>query len=437
MTGSMLDLRGRNVIVFGLGHFGGGVAAAHWLTMQGARVTVVDREPAERLADSIERLAGLAIRYRLGVKDDPTVFAGADLVVASPAIPPANPMLAAARGAGLPITTEIRLFIERCPAVILGVTGTKGKSTTTSMLGAMLQQKFTTWVGGNIGRSLLFDLKQIGPRDLVVLELSSYMLEHLRALRWSPHIAVLTMIAPDHLEWHGSYEAYLKAKQTIVDFQTPGDYVVASETSAAAMAIAAASAGTRIGFGLEGRPRFNLSLPGEHNQLNAQAAFAAAAVAGITRDQAQRALDSFRPLPHRLERVHEAGGIRWYNDSIATIPEAAIVALETFAPRRVIQIIGGSDKKLDMSPLCRAVAARAKAAICIAQLGPALASQLRALGFAGRTHEAPDLPAAVAIARRLAEPGDIVLLSPGCASYGEFTHFEQRGQAFAALARGA
>jgi UDP-N-acetylmuramoylalanine--D-glutamate ligase len=435
MTSAMLDLRGKNVVVFGLGHFGGGVAAAHWLTMQGARVTVVDKEPAEKLADSLAKLEGLAIQFQLGVKDDPSVFDGAELVVASPAIPPSNSMLLAARSAGLPITTEIRLFIERCPAVILGVTGTKGKSTTTAMLGEMLKQKFRTWVGGNIGRSLLFDLKEINARDLVVLELSSYMLEHLRVMRWSPHVAVITMIAPDHIEWHGSYEAYVNAKRTIVEFQSARDFAIANFASREAVRIAESSAGTKLLFGPQSQPRFRLSLPGEHNQLNAQAAYAAASVTGVSWDEAQRALDGFRSLPHRLELVHEAGGIQWYNDSIATIPEAGIVALDTFPPGKVIQIIGGSDKKLDMTPLCRAVAARAKAAICIAQLGPVLARMLEGLGFAERTHQAPDLPAAVAVARRLATAGDIVLLSPGCASYGQFTNFQERGEAFARLAR--
>ncbi len=436
MTASMHDLRGKQVTVFGLGHFGGGVAAAHWLVTQGARVTVVDKEPAEKLAESIAKLDGLAIHFHLGSDTNPDLFKHCDLVVASPAIPPGNPLLGVAREAGVPITTEIRLFIDRCPAPIVGITGTKGKSTTTAMLARILQPRFTTWTGGNIGKSLLLELRNIAPDHLVVLELSSYMLEHLRQARWSPQVAVLTALAEDHGEWHGSHEAYLRAKQTIVAFQHPEDFVIVHEDSSEAIELAGVSPAQRVYYGLANRRRFDLRVPGEHNQLNAQAAFAAASALGITWEEAQQALADFTGLPHRMELVHEADGVRWINDSIATLPEPAILALETFPRGKVIQIVGGSDKKRDMTPLCRALADRAKAAICIAQIGPALAATLRSLGAADKTHEAPDLPAAVAKARQLATAGDIVLLSPGTASYGQFTNFEQRGQTFTRLARG-
>lgn len=430
----MEELRGKKVTVFGLGRFGGNIAASQWLASQGASVTVVDREPAEKMADSVAKLAGHPITFHLGQEIE-SDFSQADFIVASPAILPTNPMLEVARKAGVPITTEIRLFIERCSASIVAVTGTKGKSTTTAMLGRILSSRFTTWVGGNLGGSLLFDLPKIGKDDPVVLELSSYMLEHLRAQRWSPHVAVLTFIAPDHLEWHGGYEPYLKAKQTIVDFQTADDYVIASEASEDSMRIARASRGRLIPFGTEGRKRFELLVPGEHNQLNAQAAFAAASVLGVTWDEAQAALATFKGLPHRLQLVHEQDGVRYYNDSIATIPQAAIAALGSFAAGRVIQIVGGYDKHLDMDGMCRALAERAKASLCIGQLGPSLAERIR--GHGGReVHDCGDLATAVARARELASSGDIVLLSTGCASYGQFTNFEARGDAFARLARG-
>ncbi len=193
---SMEDPRGKRVTVAGLGRFGGGIEVSRWLAGQGARVLVTDRDPAEKLAESVKKLEGLPIEFRLG-EHRAEDFTSADLVVTSPAIPPMNPYLQAATEAGVPVTTEIRLFIERCPCRrILGVTGTKGKSTTTAMLGEVLRTRFTTWVGGNIGGSLLDRLPRMQPDDLVVLELSSYMLEHLRPMRWSPHVAVVTMISP-------------------------------------------------------------------------------------------------------------------------------------------------------------------------------------------------------------------------------------------------
>ncbi len=431
----MLDLRDKNVIVFGLGHFGGGITTAKWLISQGAKVTVIDNSPRPSMADSIAQLDGLKIRFFLGEEAKNPPLSGCDLLVASPAIPPHNPLLIHARAASIPITTEIRLFIERCRARILGVTGTKGKSTTSAMLAAMLQQRHTTWLAGNIGKSLLFELPDILPDHLVVIELSSYMLEHLRAMRWSPPVAVLTLLAVDHLSWHGGMEGYLRAKRTIVEFQTQKDFAIANANDPAVMELAQHSPGQLIPAGASDQPRFNLRITGQHNQLNAQLAFAAASLFDVTNDQAQRALDDFTGLPHRLQLVHEADGVKWVNDSIATIPASAIAALESYPPDTVIQIIGGSDKQLDMTPLCRALAARAKAVICIAQLGPMLAETMNQLGAADKTHPAPDLPAAVKFARALARPGDIILLSPGTASYGQFPNFEHRGQVFTTLAK--
>jgi UDP-N-acetylmuramoylalanine--D-glutamate ligase len=436
MTGRMQAVRNKRVVVAGLGHFGGNVAAAKWLVSEGASVLVTDRAPAEKLGDSLPQLDGLPIEYRLGGHRDGD-FTSADLVVASPAIPPSNPFLLAARAAGVPVTTEIRLFIERCPATLIGVTGTKGKSTTTAMLGEILRRRFTTWVGGNIGGSLLPELERIDATDLVVLELSSYMLDYLEPMRWSPHVAVVTLIAPDHLEWHGSYEAYLAAKGNLFRFQRPDDVTVANGENPAAVELARLSPGRRIAYGVENRQPFELALPGRHNQLNAQGAFAAASVLGVTVDEAQAALRAFGGLPHRLELVHEADGVRWFNDSIATIPEAAVAALDAFPARHVIQIVGGADKGLPMTPLCAALCERAKAVLCIGLLGPRIAEQMgqSPSQACAPTYRCGDLATAVKMARGIATPGDVVLLSPGCASYDQFVNFEKRGEAFAELAR--
>jgi UDP-N-acetylmuramoylalanine--D-glutamate ligase len=428
-----MDVRGKRVTVMGLGRFGGGIGVTQWLVRSGAVVTVTDRESAAKLEDSVRQLEGLPIRYRLGehVEAD---FAQSDLVVASPAVKPDHHMLQAAAAAGVPVTTEIRLFIERCPAPIVGVTGTKGKSTTTALLGRMLETRHKTWVGGNIGRSLLHDLERIEREQLVVLELSSYMLAHLEPMRWSPHIAVITMITHDHVEWHGSHEAYVAAKANVLRFQTPQGLAVLNADDEASKGLAAQTPGRAVWFGSDARP-FKLALPGAHNQLNAQAAFAAASELGVSFDQAQAAIADFVGLPHRLQLVHEAQGVRWFDDSIATIPGAAVAALGSFEPGRAIQIVGGYDKKLDMSGLCQSLADRAKAVLCIGDLGPVLAEGVRSLAANRLVRDCGTLEAAVAAARELARPGDVVLLSPGCASYDQFENFEQRGEAFARMVR--
>ncbi len=432
----MSDLRNKRVTVAGLGRFGGGIAVSRWLIEQGARVLVTDQAPAEALADSLRQLEGLPIEYRLG-EHRTEDFTSPDLVVASPAIPRHNELLEAARSAGVPVTTEICLLVERLPMrTVIGVTGTKGKSTTTAMLGRILKQANTTWVGGNIGGSLLFDLPKMKPDDWAVLELSSYMLDYLGERHWSPHVGVITLLTQDHLSWHGSVEAYQEAKANLLRYQSAGDYAILNRRSPAAMALAAITPARVVPYDTAGRP-FALLIPGEHNQLNAQGAFAAASVLGIDWTTAQAALSEFPGLPHRLQLVHEDQGVRYYNDSIATIPEAAVAALEAFPARTVLQIVGGYDKHLPLDAMCGVLADRAKAVLCIGATGMGIADKI---GQSQRTGTPPvyrcgDLSTALAMARKIARPGDVVLLSTGCASYDQFVNFEQRGEAFARLAR--
>jgi len=431
----LMDFHGKRVTVAGLGHFGGQVAVARWLVEQGAHVLVTDKAPAEKLADSVKQLHDLPIQWRLGEHrlDD---FTQADLIVASPAVPLKSELLSAAREAGVPITTEIRLFVERCPATVLGVTGTKGKSTTTALLGEMLKTQFKTWVGGNIGRSLLPELEKIQKTDLVVLELSSYMLEHLGAMQWSPHVALVTMIAADHIEWHGSVEAYVDAKKNIVRFQRSDDIAVINEEDGASRTLVQGTRARVRLFGLVNARRFNLVLPGEHNQLNAQGAFAAANAVGVSWDDAQKAVANFPGLPHRLQLVHERDGVRYYNDSIATIPEAAIAALDAFPRKRVIQIVGGYEHNLPIKAMCNALVEHAKAVLCIGATGEKIADLLAdtAHPAAAGIYRCGDLATALKVARQVATAGDIVLLSTGYKSYDQFANFEERGAAFARIA---
>ena len=417
----MTHVAGRSVTVLGLGHFGGGVAVARWLVEQGATVTVVDDAPAEKLADSVAQLAGLPITFRLG-QPGPI---DADLIVASPAIPPSHPALATT----VPVTTEICLFAERCPAPVWGVTGTKGKSTTATLLGRMLATRGTTWVGGNIGRSLLADLPNIRPDHRVVLELSSFMLHYLGAMQWSPHVAVVTMVSRDHLDWHGSVDAYVDDKRNIVRHQRAGDVAV---LNAADVSAGWATAGQTVVFNTGGERRFALALAGAHNQLNAQAAYAAA---GVPWDVAQAAIADFAGLPHRLAVVADRGGVRWVNDSIATIPEAAVAALRSFLQGTVVQIVGGSGKKhLDTADLCAALAADAKAVLTVGEVGRELADAVNARR-PGHAQDCGDLVTAVSRSREIVGPGDVVLLSPGHPSYDQFVNFQARGELFTRLAQ--
>ena len=434
----MTDVRNKRVTVAGLGRFGGGIAVTRWLVEQGAAaVLVTDKDPADKLAESVKKLEGLPVEFRLGEHREAD-FAGADLVVTSPALPPTNPYLQAAAAAGVAVTTEIRLFVERCPATILGVTGTKGKSTTSTMLHRMLSARYKTWVGGNLGGSLLADLPRMEATDLVVLELSSYMLWWLGQMRWSPHVAVVTIVTSDHLEWHGTVQDYVDAKRNLLRFQRPDDYAVLNEEDDVRREFARGAAAKVVLYGLADRKPFELKMPGRHNQVNAQGAYAAAQVLGVSWDEAQAAVRDLDPLPHRLQQVHEAGGVRWVNDSIATVPDAAIAALESFPPRRVIQIVGGYDNGSPVTALCNALAERAKAALCVGPTGKRVAAGMAGSSLPGGAcgvYDCGDLATAVQMARTIATPGDVVLLSTGCKSYDQFVNFEERGDTFTRLAR--
>ena len=432
------EIRNKRVTVAGLGRFGGGIAVARWLVENGAKVLVTDQAPAEKLRESVAQLDGLPVEFRLGEQRDAD-FTGADLVVASPAVSPSSPYLRAARDAGVTVTTEIKLFVERCPATIVGVTGTKGKSTTTAMLGETLRGQFKVWVGGNIGKSLLADLPEIDKTHLVVLELSSYMLEYLGAMKWSPHIALVTIVTRDHVEWHGSEQAYVEAKRNIVRFQRPDDFAVLCADDGGSMAFAGSTRARVVPYGVNGRKAFELQVPGRHNQLNAQGAFAAAELLGVDWDAAQAALRDFRGLPHRLQLVHESdSGVRYYNDSIATVPEAAVAALESFPAKRVIQIVGGHEHGSPITAMCNALVEKAKAVLCIGATGKKIAAVMSQAAHQGgaAVYDCGDLPTAMKLARSIVASGDVVLLSTGFKSYDQFANFQERGEAFAHLARG-
>jgi len=453
----MNDWRGKRVTVMGLGRFGGGVGVTRWLVEVGACVRVTDLAPAEELRDSLDAIADLGVELRLG-GHDAADFRDADAVVVSPAVSETSDFLAIARQAGVAITTEINLFVQRCPARCVGVTGSVGKSTTTAMVGHVLERTLTgrrVWVGGNLGRSLLADLPHIRADDLVVLELSSFQLLRTPAVGWSPHIAVLTNLAPNHLDWHGTFEAYVAAKRNIAAFQNSlRDFIVAPHDPAFARLFDATGKlrprtwrfgladGTPFARPADGTPQavatreirwpeLRLHVPGLHNRLNAAAALAAAHLLGVEPLAAARALASFAGLPHRLELVAESAGVRYYNDSKATTPDATLTALDAIESP-VLVILGGYDKKLDLRPVVRAAAERARFSACMGQTGAGLCDAIRAAG--GQAEFFESLEAAVAACRRRARSGDAVLLSPACASWDMFLDYRARGEAFARAA---
>jgi UDP-N-acetylmuramoylalanine--D-glutamate ligase len=403
-------LPGRALVV-GLARSGRAAAAA--LAARGVEVVATDRS-----ADADPgRLAALGVELRLGTEEE-ALLAGVDLVVKSPGVPAESPVVAAARSRGVPVWTEVELGYRLLPpgTRFIGVTGTNGKTTTTELLGAILRADGrSVEVAGNVGRALTDAAGATTDDGWVVCELSSFQLEDVHTLACD--VAVLLNLEPDHLDRHGTFDAYRAAKLRI--FERARAKVVPR------------------GFGIDGiefsaddvlpaEPR----IPGRHNRENAAAATAAARAAGVPEDAIAEALGTFPGVPHRLELVRELLGVRWVNDSKATNTAAAARGVASYdAPVRLI--LGGSRKGEDFDPFARGLPENVRSIYLIGAASDELAA---ALDAAGRTYvRAGELQAAVARAAEDAEPGDVVLLSPACASFDQFANFEERGDTFRRL----
>jgi len=446
------EMGGRRVTVLGLGLFGGGVGVARFLARSGARVLVTDAKPERELREAVEELRGLPVEFRLGGHDERD-FREADLVVVNPAVPWTHPLLPLARA----LETEMNLFFKLCRAgTVVGITGSNGKTTTTTLVGEILRRGLRkVWVGGNIGVSLLDSVERIGPEDLVVLELSSFQLEALGALRRSPNVGVALNLSPNHLDRHGTMEAYGEAKRQVVAHQKEGDFKVLNLDDPVVRAWKTAAPSRTYGFSLKERPargalvqggtiefhttgaRFVIDVsrrkvPGLFNLQNMAAAATAAFVAAggrweDWREACEEVFNAFPGVEHRLEFVAEKRGVKYVNDSKATDAEATIAAIRTL-PGPFVLILGGFDKKTPQEALGRAVSeGPVRACILLGQTADAIEAALRA------QPRVPELVRAASIeeaARVPARPGETVLLSPACASWDMFRNYVERGRRF-------
>jgi len=430
---STFDFAGQRVTVMGLGRHGGGSGVVRWLAERGADVLVTDLGTEEDLTGPLESLrrdlGTVDFACRLG-EHNVSDFTDTDLVIVNPAVPKPwdNRFLRSAQAAGVPITTEISLVVDRLPerSRVIGVTGSAGKSTTASMIAAGLETAgVPALLGGNIGGSLLEALPRIREgRPAVVLELSSAMLHWLGG--WSPGIAVVTSFAPNHLDWHGDLSHYEHSKRLILAHQKPGNAAVLGPGLSWPIA-----SGVRLQP--PGDPIDALRVPGAHNRQNAALALAACRALddSIDVDAATRGIRAFPGLAHRLRDLGVFGGIRCIDDSKSTTPESAALACRACAELlngegRLLLIAGGYDKQVSLdsfgdlpgSPEILAIGQTAEA--------------IRAAS-AGRVRVCGTLEHAIDEAASLAKPGDLLLLSPGCASWDQFTSFEQRGERFGQL----
>ncbi|MAG36202.1 MAG: UDP-N-acetylmuramoyl-L-alanine--D-glutamate ligase [Dehalococcoidia bacterium] len=421
----------------GLGVHGGGVGVARFLAEHGAQVTVTDLRPAEQLAASLDDLADLPITYVLG-KHREADFRSAHLIVRNPAVPLNSPYLQAASAAGVPIVMEMTLFFQECPSPrIIGVTGTKGKTTTTLLLGALLEAHgLPHVVAGNLRRSALETLPRVTKESWVVLELSSWQLEGLIPLQRSPHLAVITNIMPDHLDRYPSYDEYARSKGLIVRWQRPDDCAVLNKANPPVRALSRDTAGRIVWFDpTSDSPGWEAAhLYGAHNRANVAAASTAARVIGIPAGTIGRAVAAFPGVPHRLETVREFEGVRYINDTTATTPEAMLAALGA-VDRPTVLIAGGTDKGLDFSSLRATVQGPRSTVTSVVLLKGTATAKIAAACGPKVLGQPGDLEAALGAASGAAEPGGVVLLSPGCASFGMFANEFDRGDRFRDLVR--
>ena len=405
-----------------------GVALAGYLVAKGESVRVTDKKGETELGDVLAQLPA-GVDLRLGGYDD-SVLAGVDVVYASPGVPWDSHLLNDARRLRIKVSSEIDLFLRLCPGTVVGITGTNGKTTTTALTGAVLAAgERPVLVGGNIGDTVVDRLDEVTRRHWVVLELSSFQLESVEKPRF--HIGVILNITPDHLDRHGTFERYADLKARAIEFAGADDLAVLNGRDPAVRALAPRTRGQVVWFD-EHRPVPPMPLPGRHNVENALAAAAVGRIAGLSDEAIGAAIGSFKGVEHRLELVGEWDGVRWYNDSKATNPDAGRVALSAFPDTPLVLIAGGYGSGFELGPWVADALRHADAVVLMGASADLLASEL---ANHPKVVRASSLEEAVELAAGLALPGGVVLLSPAYKSFDMFKDYEDRGRRFKALVR--
>lgn len=445
-----MELRGKRVLIMGLGLHGSGIASARYAAQQGAQVRVTDLRPAEVLAPSIAALAGLPIEYILGQHRDED-FAWAEIVLRVPGVKRTSPYLRIAREHGAQIEQEIALFFSACPGRIIGVTGTRGKTTTSTLLYELVKASGQpTVLGGNVsGVETLSLLPAITPQTQVVLELSSWQLEALEPHRMSPAVAVMTNIYPDHLDTYDGMEDYAAAKANIFRHQQPGDLAVFNYDNewTRRMGEEAPAEQTwftsleRGGSFLRGSDQLvpftfrDTPLPGIHNLENILLATTTARLLGIPDETIARITREFRGVPHRLQEIAVINGVHYINDTTSTTPVAGKAALRAFAGP-IVLVAGGNTKHLPLAGWPAAIVERCRDLVLLKGTGsdellPALEAEASRQGRPSPLRGVfNDFPVAMKAAVVLAQPGDTLLFSPGFTSFGMFLNEFDRGDKF-------
>jgi len=472
------DFRGKRVTVMGIGLHGGGLGVINFFYQAGAKILATDLRTRRELRESLDALRNFhGVRYVLGQQREED-FKNADLIIKNPAVPNESKFLKIAKKAGVPIETDIGIFFELCPATIIGVTGSRGKSTTASLIYQFLKPKHPdTVLAGNIRMSVLEKLQEIQKTTLVVLELSSWQLNGLTPQKKSPQVSVITNIIHDHLDRYNSMKDYILDKKVIFQFQKSNNFLVLNyddeilknlapeakskiyyysinaQTIGELEKLPKTSQESRLGAYLAGESIFfgaakekiaelsDIKLIGRHNISNVLAAVTVAKLFNVPARIIKKTLNSFEGLSGRIQLIKEINGVKYINDTASTIPEAAIAAISGLSsryclePRRIILITGGADKNLDFRDFAAILAKQTKAVLMLPGTATQkIENQIKKAIF-NKKIKLPikrfsSIEKTVSFAAKIAKPGDIVLLSPGCASFGVFRNQYERGEKF-------
>ncbi len=430
---------GKKITVMGLGLLGRGLGDTLFLVRCGALVTVTDLKTADQLAPSLMRLEGLPVRLRLG-EHHPDDFVNADMILRNADVPRSSRFLQLAAERGVPVEMDESLFCKYFSGQIVGITGTRGKSTTTTLIHRILSaHRKRVFLGGNIrGLATLPLLEHAQENDTAVLELSSWQLQGFHDSKISPHASVFTNVYPDHLNRYQGMGDYIQDKKAIFLYQRDGDFCVFNGDQSETAELAREAPAGKEFFRLRDVPdAWSVRLPGKHNRENVAAAACLCRKLGVPDETIRSTVEEFRGLEHRLEWLGEKDGIGFINDSTSTTPVAGCAALNSLPGKRILLIAGGADKNLDLQPFAEAAASRAhKIALLQGDATEALHRQIVSTGgemkIVGRFDE---LKNAVKRLVEEAEPGDVVLLSPGCASFGMFQNEFHRGESFVKIVR--
>ena len=445
---------GRRVLILGAARQG--LALARWLSIHGAHVTLSDRRSADELHIVRQSLAEYPIQWALG-GHPLELLDSADVLCLSGGVPLTLPIVAEAVKRGITLSNDSQIFMEVVPCKTIGITGSAGKTTTTTLVGKMAANAYGehAYVGGNIGDPLINYADKMDAKDIAILEISSFQLEQMTI---SPNIAAILNVTPNHLDRHGTMEAYTAAKTRLLDFQTNTDVAILGRDDKVAWGLRNRVKGKLLTFslyeleeGLNGAYfhdgllnlrdgnaylplilREKISVRGDHNVLNVLAAFTIGHAAGFPLDAMLEAVEEFRGVEHRQEFVRELHGVRWYNDSMATAPERSMAAIRSF-DEPIVLLLGGRDKDLPWEDLIQLANERVDHIVLFGEAAKQIERTIEGLGPSPKRFtiaSASGLQAAIHLAADVAQPGDVVLLSPGGTSFDEFKDFAERGERF-------